>query len=191
MKEKLIKIENVLTDVGDSAFTLDLETNVLKTALFIFEYMDKPFSTKYFNIYLIEIGSFYELFFKYKLSLINNSLIWQYPEKYDKDKHVNAEMKSISADLAIAYAFNFGWINENGKKIIIDFKELRNKLLHFSACEQDDNKNTIRMQIIKNKDMQAHFKLIKRLLNDNTAIFKDNFIFQVISQEKAFIETQL
>ena len=182
------KVDDLLAEVGDTAFTLDLQSNVLTTAQFIFEYKEKHLSTKYINIYLIEVGSFYELFFKYKLSLINKSLIWQYPEKYDKEKHDNAEMKTISADIAIAYAFNFGWINENEKKIIIDFKELRNKLIHFSACEQCENQNVIRMQIIKNKDMQAHLKLIKKLLNDNVTIFKDNYIFQVITQEKTYME---
>ena len=97
-------------------------------------------------------------------------------------------MKTISADIAIAYAFNFGWINEDEKKIIIDFKELRNKLMHFSACEQCQNQNVIRMQIIKNKDMQAHLKLIKKLLTDNVTIFKDNYIFKVITQEKTYME---
>ena len=69
-------LESLMGEAGDLAFSLDLQTNVLQTAQFLFEYYESPFSNKYYNIYFIELGTFYELIFKYKLSLINKSLIF-------------------------------------------------------------------------------------------------------------------
>ena len=107
-----IQLEKLMGEDGDTAFSLDLQSNVLVTAQFIFDHYESTFSNNYYNIYLIEMGTFYELFFKYKLSLINRSLIWDKPEQFNRDKHDNALMKTISADLALSYAFNFGWVKE-------------------------------------------------------------------------------
>ena len=181
-------LESLMGEEGDTAFSFDLQSNVMTTAQFIFEHCESKFSNKYYNIYLIELGTFYELFFKYKLTIINKSLIWLNPEQYNREKHDSGLMKTISADLALSYAFNFGWIDEEEKRLINEMKTIRNKLVHFSACEPSEEENTIRFEIIKGKDMQAHLKLVKRLLEDNCADFVIHPLYKIITEYKTYKE---
>ena len=181
-----IQLEKLMGEDGDTAFSLDLQSNVLVTAQFIFDHYESTFSNNYYNIYLIEMGTFYELFFKYKLSLINRSLIWDKPEQFNRDKHDNALMKTISADLALSYAFNFGWVNEKEKTLINEMKTIRNKLVHFSACEPSEEENTWRCEIIKGKDIRANLKLIKRLLEESKDMFETNYLYKIIQDYKAY-----
>lgn len=181
-------LESLMGEVGDLAFSLDLQTNVLQTAQFLFEYYESPFSNKYYNIYFIELGTFYELIFKYKLSLINKSLIWLKPEQFDSYKHDNALMKTISADLALSYAYNFGWIDEAEKKLIEEMKTIRNKLVHFSACEPSEEEGVWRCEIVKGKEVLAHLRLVKKLLEDNQEIFRKNYMYKFIKEYKSYKE---
>ena len=181
-------LESLMGEDGDTAFSFDLQSNVMATAQFIFEHYESDFSHNYYNIYLIELGTFYELFFKYKLTLINKSLIWLNPEQYNIEKHDKALMKTITADLALSYAYNFGWIDENEKNLINEMKTIRNKLVHFSMCEPSEEEDTIRFEIIKGRDMQSHLKLIKRLLEDNCADFILHPLYSIITEYKTYKE---
>ncbi len=176
-----------IAELGDIGFSLDLKSNVLMTAHFLYENYNQPLFIKYINIYLIELGTFYELFFKYKLSQINKSLIWKNPKEYDKNKHNEAKFESIKADIAFSYAKNFGWINEAEHKLITNSKDMRNKLLHFSACEQDED-DCWRCEILKEKDIISHLRLIKRLLEDSKDSFKEALYFNLIKKEKIYME---
>ena len=190
-EERLNEITKIIPNVGDMAFSLDLQTNVIQTATFVLEHFDKPFSVKYLSLYLREIGTFYELFFKYKISLINKSLIWKNPKEYNEDKHNNAKFESITADSVISYAKNFGWISEEEYFLLDDFRRIRNKLTHFSACEPSTDSAVWRCEVIKNEDLITHRKLIIHLLEDSSDSLKDNPAFNRLKQEKYFMENKL
>ena len=182
------KLESV-AKIGDTAFSLDLKSNVLKTAKFLYSNYNNQFSIDYLNIYLIELATFYELFFKYKLSLINKSLIWKKPQDFNINKHKEGDFPSIDVSLAMSYAKNFGWINQDEYNLIDGSRKIRNKLIHFSACEQDEEENSgWRFELLEEKDMIQHLKLIKRLLKESKDSFEAPIYAHLIEQQKIYME---
>lgn len=182
------KIEDI-AELGDTAFALSLQGNVLTTAHFLYENYNQPFFFKYINIYLIELATFYELFFKYKLSLINKSLIWKKPEDFNITKHNDGSFPSIDVQIAFAYAKNFGWIDTQEYLFIESARKTRNKLIHFSACEQDEDENNgWRFELVKGKDMIQHLKLIKRLLKESKESFDEPVYHHLLEEEKIYLE---
>ncbi len=178
-----------IAEIGDTAFTLSLQANVLKTAHFLYQNYNKPFFIDYINIYLIELATFYELFFKYKLSLINKSLIWKKPEEFNTKRHNDGSFPSIDVQIAFAYAKNFGWIDTDEYLLIDEARKIRNKLIHFSACEQDEDEHSgWRFELVKEKDMLKHLQLIKRLLKDSKESFDEPIYHDLIEKEKIYME---
>lgn len=164
------KNENILK-MGDVCFCIDLQHNVLSCAQFILENENTTISTKYLGVYLREIAFFYELFFKYNLTLISKSLIWKKTASYDEIKHNNAEMQTISYDDVIDNAKSLGWINENEFNAISELKKIRNQLVHFSCGEIVDN-NANEFNLVK-INLDFHIELIKSLLKANKSKFKE------------------
>lgn len=180
------KLESV-AKIGDTAFSLDLQSNVLKTAQFLYKNYEE--FVNYIHIYLIELATFYELFFKYKLSLINKSLIWKKPQDFNINKHKEGDFLSIDVSLAMSYAKNFGWINQDEYNLIDESRKMRNKLIHFSACEQDEEENSgWRFELLKENYMLQHLKLIKRLLKESKDTFEEPIYAHLIEQQKIYME---
>lgn len=171
---------------GDISFTLDLQTNMLLSAQYVLENFDSPLQSKYINIYLKEVGTFFELFFKYKLMLINPSLIWLQPEKYDSDKHSKADFKSISAERTIALAKNLGWLDNKEYQIVDKYRLLRNKLAHFSAYEFDDEVNSWPYEKFPYYDQVKIKSLTKKLLLEHHDILCDNPFYNIILSQDYF-----
>lgn len=156
------EIEEGKLEEWDIEFCINLQFNVINCAEFIFENENTELHFKYLGVYLREVGCFYELFFKYILSLISKSLIWASPEKYNAEKHNNADMKTISYEDLLGHAICFGWINKTEYEAIKEIKNLRNKLVHFSCGEMPMSSDD--KIIVTALNLNFHISLIKSLL---------------------------
>ena len=170
--------------VGDLQISMNLEYNMLDYAKYYLENIPFHKTTDIFQTIkfdIISLGAFYELFFKYKLGLINASLIWKEPHKYNIDKHLSADFVSKDAFELVNYGRNFKWITESEYTLIKDVFALRNKFIHFSLCEQDGT--SISMEIIKYDFFDKNTNLVKKLLQSLHENLKDNFWYQDIQKE--------
>ena len=173
-EEKLNEITKIIPNIGDMAFSLDLRSNLLENALYFLENYNERSNTKHLRFFIITISSFYELLFKYRLTLLNEALIWEKPDQFSKEKHLHADFKSISAQKCLDYAKAFNWISKNEEILIRNIITLRNKYLHFSICEQSEDENVWICEIMENDFFENHYILILKLLNENEQDLKTN-----------------
>ena len=163
----------------DIKLALNLEFNLVDYAKYILENR-APHNIIKIKIYVICLGSFYELYFKYRLGKINESLIWERPEKYQKDKHREADFQSKKASELLAYAKNFNWIDESEKSIIEGVNDLRNRFVHFSLCEQDDSITQKRVVSIENDFFDKNLALMKKLLLAIDTDLQANYLYALV-----------
>lgn len=151
--------------VGDIEIALNLKGNLAECAEFILDDVHTGRSLSDIKIKLIYYSSFYELYFKYRLSEIHPSLIWKEPTKYKHEKHVTAEFTSIDAATVLAYALNFKWISAESASLIKETNGLRNKVIHFGLNEQD-SEDFIRVERIESDFFDRNKKLVIELLRE-------------------------
>lgn len=168
--------------IGDMQVALDLKSNMLEYAQYFLDNYDKPSHIKYFKFYIISISSFYELYFKFKLGLINQSLIWKDPTKFNSEKHVNADFQSKEAKELVSYGKNFNWINDRDETFINQIIALRNKIIHFSICEQDDP-SVWRYELIDKDFFKNNKQIIVKLLKSIEKECLDNPLYGIIKKE--------
>ncbi len=159
---------------GDMEIALSLKGNLGECAEFILEdvHTGRPLSDV--KIKLIYYASFYELYFKYRLTTIHPSLIWKDPTKYKHEKHVRAEFTSIDATTVLAYALNFKWISDADADLIKETNGLRNKVIHFGLNEQD-SEEYIRLERIESDFFDKNKELVIRLLRPIISDLKESF----------------
>lgn len=167
------------------AFTVKLKSNAIHTAFFLLENYDSEFFRKYIEIYMCQISTFFELFFKFLLTQINPSLIWKKPEDFIQENHDNAKFQSIDARTASVLAKNFHWIDENEFKLIENFRILRNKLSHFSTNENTSVHN-ICLTKVKNEEFDNIKQLIIKLLENNSQSLNDNAEYVYLKSKSYF-----
>lgn len=171
VKEKKDNKNESILKMGDVCFCIDLQHNVLSCAQFILENENTLISTKYLGVYLREIAFFYELFFKYNLTLISKSLVSKRVKKRNKKGQVYYKNEIINGEETIKKAKSLGWINENEFNAISELKKIRNQLVHFSCGEIVDN-NANEFNLVK-INLDFHIELIKSLLKANKSKFKE------------------
>jgi len=120
--------------VGEMYISSNLLHNLLTCADFFFYYFNKPEKNRFWGQYIVNLATFYELFFKYKMTLIHKSLIWKEIEKFDEDKYSEAEFVSLEAEKVLKYAKNMKWISDANFNNILELFKIRNKFIHFSIC---------------------------------------------------------
>ncbi|MBD5087035.1 MAG: hypothetical protein HDT32_06760 [Clostridiales bacterium] len=164
---------------GDIEIALSLKGNLSECAEFILENMHAGRALSDIKIKLIYYASFYELYFKYRLSEINPSLIWKDPTKYKQEKHVRAEFTSIDASTVLAYALNFKWVSDADAELIKETNGLRNKVIHFGLNEQD-SEEYIRVERIERDFFDKNKKLVIKLLRPIISDFKEAFYLKTL-----------
>lgn len=168
-------------DLGDMSFTLNLEGNMIDYALYCLEKFDiLPCSHIEMKFYIISCASFYELYFKYRMSLICKKMIWEIPEKFNESDHSYANFKSKTYTYVVNYASNKKWIDNVQKEMIFELDELRNKLIHFGLQEESVNNNEIIVTKLKYYFFENHknniIKLLKDIKEELTPILRDSYL---------------
>lgn len=149
--------------VGEMFMSSNLPHNLLTCADYFFYYFTKPEKNKFWGQYIVNLATFYELFFKYKMTLIHKSLIWKEIEKFDEDKYCEAEFVSLEAEKVLKYAKNMKWISAANFNNISELFKIRNKFIHFSICDED-SKGQVKFAQFKCNFETEHNTLVKELL---------------------------
>lgn len=174
-------------NVGEMYIGTNLKHTVLQCADYFFYYYQKPEKIKFLNQYIVNIASFYELFFKFKMSLIDKSLIWDDPKQFDINKHSEANFKSINANKTLKYAKNNKWIDDKTYSLLLQIFQIRNKIAHFSLCDNFDT-NHCKFAYIPAEFDNKNYNFIRRLLLENEKDLKDDYLYFIIKKEYLLIK---
>lgn len=169
--------------IGELSISLDIAHNVLLNAKYFFEKENNIHAlTGRLSQVMTAIATFYELLFKYKMMLEDKKSIWVNKDKFDIEKHNVADFKSIQATDVLKYAWQQNWVNETEKNIIDATFKLRNKLLHFSICQQDESDEAYQL-ILEADFFDKHKALMIKQLVSAKEIFEKNYMFRDLQQK--------
>lgn len=180
---KYLKYDELeVKEVGEIYMGTNLPHNLLSCADFYFFYYDKREKFRFWGQFIVNLATFYELFFKYKMTLIHKSLIWKEIEKFNKDQYSEANFISLGAYKVLQYAKNMNWISNSNFNIISELFEIRNKFIHFSLCEEESSGH-VKFACFESDFEIKHNNLVKELLLKYEKDF-DNYIdYQYIKEE--------
>ena len=156
--------------LGQMTFGFDTQTTFLYTARFLLE----KASIADIHIFIICLSNFFELFFKYKLLLIDKKLIWQNQNKFNQQKHNNADFKSITASEALDEMMDRNIVSQDEYDVLSSLFKLRNEFEHFGNCEVSEDKSKYRFVRTDPAFFEKLIKLMKKLLKENENILANN-----------------
>lgn len=173
--------KNYSNEVGDMSITLNLEGNMIDYALYCLEKFDVlPSSHIEMKFYVISCASFYELYFKFRMSLKCKKLIWAKPEDFNELNHSYANFRSKRCKEVVDYGINEKWIDNVQKEMIIELENLRNQLVHFGLQDESSRNNEIIVTKLKYDFFINHKDNIIKLLNDIklelTPVLRDSYL---------------
>ncbi len=173
--------KNDYNEPGDMSLTLNLEGNMIDYALYCLEKFDVlPCSHIEMKFYIISCASFYELYFKYRMSLICKKLIWKKPKEFNELDHSYANFRSKTYKNVVNYGSDKKWIDNVQEEMILELEELRNKLIHFSLQDESVNNNEIIVTKLKYYFFKNHknniIKLLKDIKEELTPILRDSYL---------------
>lgn len=177
--------KNYSNEVGDMSITLNLEGNMIDYALYCLEKFDVlPSSHIEMKFYIISCASFYELYFKFRMSLKSKKLIWAKPEDFNELNHSYANFTSKRFTKVVDYGFNEKWIDNVQKEMITELENLRNQLVHFGLQDESPRNDEIIVTKLKYNFFINHKDNIIKLLNDIklelNPVFRDTFLSRYI-----------
>lgn len=158
------------TKVGEMYMSSNLPHNLLTCADYFFYYFNKPEKNRFWGQHIVNLATFYELFFKYKMTLIHKSLIWKKIEEFNEDKYSEANFTSLEAFKVLQYAKTMKWISDANFNSISELFKIRNKFIHFSLCAEDESGH-VKFAYFKSNFEIKHKNLVKKLLLDNEKDF--------------------
>ncbi len=176
------------SNINDWKISLDLKSNMLTFAEYI---LDPKNNNKYdfidIKFKIISYATFYELFYKYIITLKEGKdAIWVKSECFDLEKHKKAEFSSKdfkevkkSAD---KYLTNVN-ISEKENELINSTHSLRNKILHFGLCEQDESTNEWAYQCLDPEFFTANKTIVKKMFLSLNLTLKDDPVYYIIKQK--------